>query len=286
MKYIGSHISLSHFMNFDNPYIEAIRYIKKYGGNIVEFMLDLSNKKLTNKTILNNCKKYSKNNKVKIVIHASYFYNIAQDWDKYSPSVLSLYTEIKNAYKMGAYCIILHFGKLKNLNKNIAYNNMFTFIIYIHNLTLKYKKTKILLETTAGQGTDMCYLFDELVSFYNKFKKSNNISLRNRIKICVDTCHIFAAGINLSSKKYINDYFNKFDKYIGLTNLLLVHLNDSKSPMGSRKDRHAEINKGYIGKKNLLYIANLCTTYNIPLLVETPNDAFKKEILMIVSNTT
>ena len=68
---------------------------------------------------------------------------------------------------------------------------------------------KILLETTAGQGTEMCYLFQDLVFFYNKFKKSHNADLRKRIKLCIDTCHIFAAG------NMVLDFFSKFGKQIG-----------------------------------------------------------------------
>ena len=138
--YIGSHISLHHFIHHNNPYIEAIKYINKYRGNIVEIMLDLTNKKITDKKVLADCKKYIRSNNIKIVVHASYIYNIAQNWDEYSPSIMALKSEIKYAYKMGAYCIVLHFGKYKSLDKNIAYNNMFTSLIYIHNFTLKYKK--------------------------------------------------------------------------------------------------------------------------------------------------
>jgi deoxyribonuclease-4 len=283
MNYIGSHISLHNFINFDNPYIESAKYLNKYYGNIFGIMLNLGNKKLTDKKILTDCKKYIRKHDIKIVVHSSYIYNIAQDWDQYSSWILSLKQEIKCAYKMGAFCVIIHFGKHKLLNKNIAYNNMFTSLVYIHNATFKYKKVKILLETTAGQGTEMCYLFDDLVYFYNKFKKSHNSDLRKRIKLCVDTCHIFAAGYDISSKDKILQYFNNFNKYIGIKNIKLIHLNDSKGGLGSKLDRHQELGKGHIGKENLLLISKICTNNNIPIIVETPNNAFKKEIPLILN---
>lgn len=274
--YIGSHISLHQFVKSNNPYIQAIKYITKYGGNIVQFMLTL-NKQFIDKKLFADCKKYIRQYNIKIIVHASYIYNIAQDWDKYSPWISSLKKEIKCAYKMGANYIVLHFGKYKTMDKKQACNNMFTSLVYIHNITLKYKKVKILLETPAGQGTEMCYLFDDLVYFYDKFKKSSNIELKDRIKLCIDTCHIFAAGND------ITNYLNKFQKYIGFDHLKLVHLNDSYGKFGGRIDRHQNIGKGYIGKDMLLQVSKICIDNNIPIILETPNNGLINEIPLIAN---
>lgn len=248
--YIGSHISIHQYIKDINPYISATKEIQNYGGNLVEFMLDINNKKLNNEIILLEYKKYVKKHNIKIIIHSSYIHNIAQEWNEYSPQTKHMENEIIMAHKINASCIIVHFGKKKKNTTKIGYNNMYTFLIYIHKKTLKYKDVKIVLETTAGQGTEMCHKIEDLAYFYNKFKRleKHNIEIIHRIKLCIDTCHIFAAGYDMRNKNSIDQYIKTFDELIGIHNIFVVHLNDSKNILGSNVDRHEKIGFGYIGK--------------------------------------
>jgi deoxyribonuclease-4 len=103
--------------------------------------------------------------------------------------------------------------------------------------------------------------------------------------VCLDTAHIFASGYDLCGHAAINRTITEFDKKIGLQNLKLIHLNDSASPMGSKKDRHADIGTGHIGKKNLCLILNHPKLKNIPMILETPGGEMVryKDILLLKS---
>lgn len=280
-KYIGSHLSIS--TKYKNPFIHMAKYILKYGGNLIELMIDPYNKSLLSPQILDNFRIYSKKHNIATIVHASYTHNIAKTFDKYSVNIDILEKEIHFAHNIGAFCVVLHFGKQLHISLNSAYNNMIKTLLYIHHKTIKYKHILILLETPAGQGSELCYKLDDLALFFNKFVLSiNDLDFVNRIKICVDTCHIFASGYDMRTKKSIINYFNKFNSLIGLEYIKLIHLNDSKYDLGQRKDRHANIGKGYIGFRGLKYIFDFFYNNNIPILLETPHNGFTYEIKMLL----
>jgi deoxyribonuclease-4 len=258
-KHIGSHCK-----KIDKNLIKCIKKIQKRKGNVIQFFL-------TNDIFYNDLlvlKKYIQKNGIIGFVHSSYTINIANIWDEYSIWVNLLIKEIKIAHLLGLKGIILHIGKQLKLDKNNAYNNMYSSLLYIHTSTIKYN-IKIILETPAGIGTEMCFMLEDFAYFYNKFKINNE--LKNRIKICIDTCHIFVSGYNISNKKGINLYLNKFDKLIGIDNIYAIHLNDSVYKCGSRKDMHANIGDGYIGKNALLKFAEFFINKQIPIILETPD---------------
>ena len=135
----------------------------------------------------------------------------------------------------------------------------------------------LLLETTAGQGTTLGYQFEQLAYLIK------NINKKNRISICLDTCHIFAAGYDIRDEYHYQNTFEQFDKIIGLDNLKAFHLNDSKKELGSRVDRHERIGKGYIGDKAFELLMNDQRFRNLPGILEVPGgiDAFKEDILLL-----
>jgi len=266
--YFGSHIK--------GDLIDSVDDIYKSGGNFVQIFI-----KNYNKDELLKFKDYLNENSMKCVIHSSYTINIAKNWDKYSWWMKELEIELETAYELGALGIVIHFGKQLELSKEEAYNNMFSAIIYLINKTKKYEDIKILLETTAGQGTEMCHNIDDLVYFFNKFKLCNNKHIKKRIKICLDTCHIFAAGYDIKTKYKIKHYLQMFEELIGIKYIQLIHLNDSKCDLGCRTDRHANIGNGYIGSEALSIIFNYFKKYNIPVILETPDKGYKTEIKLL-----
>ena len=125
-------------------------------------------------------------------------------------------------------------------------------------------KTIILLEDTAGSGTHLGY------NFYQLKRMIGGTKDRKRIGICFDTCHAFSAGYDLSHQEGIERTLEEIDKYVGLERLKVIHLNDSKFPLGSRKDRHMHIGKGYIGLEGFKVLVNHKYLKDLPFILETP----------------
>ncbi len=123
---------------------------------------------------------------------------------------------------------------------------------------------EILLETTAGQGTNLGYRFEHLRDVIGMSKHSG------RFGVCLDTCHVFAAGYDIRTESDCNSTFDKFDEIIGLERLKAFHINDAKSEYESRVDRHEHIGEGNIGTAAFKYILNDYRFAKIPLIIETP----------------
>ena len=130
----------------------------------------------------------------------------------------------------------------------------------------------ILLENTAGQGTEIGFNFTQLKKMFS------GVEDKGRIGICLDTAHAFAAGYDLSSKKGLDAALSEFDRLIGLQHLHLLHLNDAKTPLGSRADRHWHIGEGYIGLKGFKNIVNHPLLDHLPGIMETPRKDLKDDL--------
>lgn len=277
--YLGAHMGSYNL-------VQSIDQIVYAGGNIIQiFMIipeEYNEPSRPTRTIkdIDKFKKYLKKNNVKVVVHSSYTHNFCRDWDKYSWWIKNFELELKYAYYLGAIGIVLHFGKKLELSLEQAFNNMYSSLIYVHNNTLKYN-IPILLETPTGQGTEICYRLEELSKFYKKFSNNINKKIKDRFKICIDTCHIFSAGYDIRTTDKVNEYLQKFDNLVGLRNVKLIHLNDCKLPLGSRKDRHQNIGKGYIGTKGLVAFFKYFRKLGVPVILETPGDGYIKEIQML-----
>ena len=263
-KIIGIHIKNN---NKDNIY-EKIKHIYDNNGRIIQ--LFVNNIKNINE-VCNYLKKYN----MLCVVHASYTINISQPWNKYSWWVQKFILEIECASKLNAFGIVIHLGKQLNLSFEEAINNMYSLLLYVHKLTNK-TKVKILIETSSGQGSEMCYKIEQLAYFYNKFKMNKNKEIKNRFGLCVDTCHIFVSGSNIKNIKSVKKYFDTFDKLIGINEIKLIHLNDSKNDINTKLDRHENIGYGFIGDKSLLFIAKMFIYLSTPIILETPYDNDKK----------
>lgn len=257
MKLYGAHIDSD-----INNIIHEAKIIKSYGGNLIQIFVDIKQDK--NKYY--ELKKELKKINMRVSVHASYTINIAQNWDEYSWWVKQFILEIEYAEAIGAFGIVVHLGKQLKLTKEEGLNNMYSSLLYIYNKT-KNLKVKIMIETSTGQGSEMCYNLEDFAYFFNKFLKIN----KDKFRVCLDTCHIFQAGYNIKEKKNILKYFNMFNKSIGLEYIGLVHLNDSKNKLGAKLDRHESIGYGYIGKENIKIISEFFFNYNTPIVLETPD---------------
>lgn len=246
-----------------------------YGANLVQLFVYPDQKYIG---LYENFKDSSKEKNIKIVVHAPYTINIASKWDIYSYGVNHIISQIILASKIGAFGIVIHMGKQLKESKETAYNNMLSMLLHVHNKTSEFANVKIILETPSGMGTELCYTIEDFAYFFNKLSQHRNEGVRNRFRVCIDTCHIFAAGYDIRKKENIDEYIKTFDNLVGLRYIGLVHLNDSKKDIGSKIDRHESLGKGFIGKKGLLYMIKLFKQFSLPIVLETPSIYHRSEI--------
>jgi deoxyribonuclease-4 len=297
--YYGAHIEV----NLDNI-IESIINVEKMGGNIVQiFLTKPLHKGVTNISDkqLNNVKKMLVKKNMKMVIHSSYMLNFARiplGISKFTISlsrnsffntlsrntksnvkiswwIKNLIDELNYASKMGAIGCVIHLGKHLELTKKMAIENMLESLIYVIENTPS--NILLIIETSSGQGTELCYKLNKFKYFYEMFP----IKYRKRIGICIDSCHVFAAGYDLRTRENVINFFDVFSKMIDLKKVVLFHLNDSKKELGSRVDRHEILGKGHIGTEGLIQIIKICYKLNIPIILETPRIDFTSELKLI-----
>lgn len=134
----------------------------------------------------------------------------------------------------------------------------------LNNILKPDQTTVFLLETMSGKGSEIGRTFEELQFIID------NVNLKEKIGVCLDTCHVFDGGYDIVND--LDGVLNEFDKIIGLDKLYAIHLNDSKNPMGSHKDRHATIGDGLIGIDTIARIINHPKLRNLPFYLETPNE--------------
>jgi len=258
--YYGSHIDSS------KTIINGIDEIISHKGNLVQIFITDPQSRFISKISdeeLSILKNYAELNKVKIAIHSPYVLNFAREFTKKSRRNANLIYHLDVCAKLNALGVVIHSGKYVDIDKNVAIENMYKNIKYV--LDHSNKNTKILLETPCGQGTELGWKLEELRFIYNQFSEED----KKRLRICVDTCHVFAAGYDLSNLKKVKEFITRFDKLIGWKYVDLIHLNDSKTVLNSHRDRHACLNDGHIGLKGLSVFVKFIIKSKIPIILET-----------------
>jgi deoxyribonuclease IV len=218
-----------------------------------------------------------KKNNIQLVAHSSYTINVSKNWDEHSWWVEYIVQEILLCQKLGVLYLVIHTGKKLDLPTSIALNNMYSFIIHVIRRT-EQTNVKILIETPSGQGSELLADINDFCKFITKF--SSNEKNKNRVGICLDTCHIFAAGYDIRKKNIFNDFLQIINNIIGKDTIKLIHLNDSKGDMGSKLDRHQNIGMGKIGKKSMEYIIKKIGKLNVPMILETPSEYIHEDFAL------
>lgn len=224
--------------------------------------------KKLDKIEINNFKyklKKSGINKFSVAVHMSYLPNLSSpDNIIYEKSIQLFKNEILLCSQLSIPYLIIHLGSHLGKGDNIGVSKLITAL----NETIKTNhNVMILLENSAGQKNTIGSTFEQL-SFIK-----NSLTHTTQIGFCFDTCHAFAAGYDLRTKKNVDNTFKEFDKYIGLKNLKILHLNDSKNELNSHVDRHHHIGFGKIGKTGLSHVIKFINNRKIPIILETPNDS-------------
>ena len=197
-----------------------------------------------------------------LIIHAPYIINPATtDLEKRDFCINFLTQEVKRSYAMGSKVIVLHPGNSLTIPVEEAIENISFVVNKIIENTME-TDVVIALETMAGKGTEVGRTFHEVKAIMDK------INVKERIGVCIDTCHMFDSGYDI-----VNDYTNVkklLDEVIGIEHIKVIHLNDSKNPLASHKDRHANLGEGYIGFDALYRICHDPDFAKIPKILETP----------------
>jgi deoxyribonuclease-4 len=249
--------------------------VNNMGANFIQLFVNTNNNNISHYVLLNN---YLKTNNMKCVVHASYTINLSKTWDEYSFHINHFIQEIERADLIGAIGIVVHLGKQLDLDNAEALNNMFSSLLFVHNKTKKYSNIKIFIETSSGQGTEMCFQIQDFAHFFRKFAHHKNQDIKDRFRICLDTCHIFSAGYDLRTTGNINMYLDILEELIGLRYVGLIHLNDSKNELGANIDRHENLGDGFIGKTGLKTFANFFKKLKVPIILETPSNKHMSEV--------
>lgn len=210
---------------------------------------------------------------MQMIIHGSYTINLANPSTSanYKASVTRLVSDLNAASLLGSRClgVIIHMGK--NVKTNVITDDE-AIAYYIGGLKEALAATidsTIVLETGASQGTEVASEIDGLARIWHGL----NMVEKTRVRFCIDTCHIWATGYDISTVSGVKSFFQMFDKAIGIDKIICIHFNDSKNPLGSNVDRHADIGYGYIGITGLQAVFKFAQNHNIPIIMETHLDA-------------
>ena len=198
---------------------------------------------------------YIKENNIQLFIHSIYLINFGRPSHEITNAIECLAYDLELGSKINCKGVVIHCGKSLKLDIKEATDNMYNNMIDMLDYTSE--NCPIILETPAGQGSELCYKFEDFSDFYDKFTEDE----KKKIKICVDTCHIWASGYNPS--EYITNFLVKHSDSI-----ILCHFNDSKNPRASKLDRHEHVGLGKIGIEEMLKVYNICIENNIPMLIE------------------
>lgn len=282
---IGSHVSLTAPEYFLGSVKEALSYgcntFMIYTGapqNTIRKSIEIFNVEKAIELINDNNMDIDK-----IVVHAPYIINLCSDKEQTRVLAINfLIEEIKRCEQMGLKLLVLHPGCALSNPVDYALKLIYDSLNYIFD----NHKTNVVIciETMAGKGSEVCKNINELKTIIENVKSKKNIG------VCLDTCHLNDAGYDMNR---FDDYLDLFDKEIGINYLKVIHINDSKNPINSHKDRHENIGCGYIGFDALNKIVHNERISDLPKILETPYivvdnkksiPPYKEEIEMFINN--
>lgn len=256
---IGSHVSFTSAKQLLGSVEEAL----SYGSNT--FMFYTGAPQNTTRSSINDELTYKayqlmKEHNIdleKVIIHAPYIVNLG-NLEKFNFAVSFLKEEIRRASQLGIKNVVLHPGAYVSYTKEEAIKSIIDGLNIILDNDLD---VTICLETMAGKGSEIGSSMEEIKTIID------GIEYKNKIGVCLDTCHLSDSGIDLSK---FDEYLDLFDKEIGLSHIKCIHINDSKNETSSHKDRHENFGLGTLGFDNLINIIYNERLKDIPKILETP----------------
>jgi apurinic endonuclease APN1 len=266
-----------------NDFKKIIEHVKKIGATACQiFVGNESKTTLKYKAIFSNddfikAKKLLRDNNITLVIHGNLTLNFANPMTsgRYRWMADNIKYDMNFAQRIGAIGCVIHTGYKTNVkNEREAIKNMATNIDNI--IGEVGGDTKIIIETSAGQKNRIATKIEELADLYNKIEN------KERVGFCVDSCHIFSSGYPINTLEGINEYFTKFDEMIGCEKIIMAHLNDSKTELNSRLNRHENLMYGYIFKNRDILKEYLKYIRDKIIILETRQESkYMNEIKLI-----
>jgi deoxyribonuclease-4 len=203
-----------------------------------------------------------------LMVHDSYLINLATPddalWEK---SLAAFGHELDRCETFGIPWLVTHAGAHMGSGEEVGLERIAAGLERVLSERPEQGVT-VLLETTAGQGTCLCYCFEHIAAVIELVSEQN----RPRVGVCWDTCHLHAAGIDFTDEDKYERMVASFDRIVGLDRLKAVHMNDSKKDLGSRVDRHEHIGKGALGLEPFRFIMNDSRLEGLTKVLETPKD--------------
>ncbi len=259
---IGSHVKFNNSKQLLGSVMEAVSY------NANTFMFYTGSTQSTSRCVIDDDLTYeafklmleNNINNDNVIVHAPYIVNLAnrKDEEKYNFYLDFFSEELNRVKKLGFNKIVLHPGSAVNCSRIEGLNNIIYGLNKVFDNTLD---TIVLLEFMAGKGNELGTSIDEIKYIIDGIKD------KNRVGVCLDSCHMNDAGIDISK---LDEFLDEFDNKIGIDKIKCFHLNDSKNQMGSHKDRHDNIGYGTIGFDNLINITTNKRLEGVPFILETP----------------
>ena len=270
MPLLGAHMSIEGGLH------NAFKHITKVNGEALQIFSKNQRQwrapELTDAEVKDFLDAWHQWGKGPVAVHDSYLINLANtDAAKASRAVTAFADEIVSADRLHIPYLIMHPGSHVGAGIDKGLEHLTGNLDQAFDLAREAQSVMVLLETTAGQGTGLGAGFEELNHVLTNSKHPE------RLGVCLDTCHVFAAGYDISTKSGYNKTFASFDKIIGLDRLKFFHINDSKRELGAQVDRHEHIGKGKIGLQGFRLLLNDRRFQNHPMVLETPKEKDLKE---------
>ena len=198
-----------------------------------------------------------------VVAHASYLLNLASPQaDMRDKSARAMVDELSRCEALGVDALIFHPGAYMSATEKAGIRNIVKSLDKVTQACAGFR-TMILLETTAGQGTAIGYRFEQLAAILDAAREPD------RLGICLDTCHLFAAGYDFRKEEGYDKMMDEMEAAFGVAKVRCIHVNDSKRECGSRVDRHEHIGKGKIGQAGFAHFVNDARFADTPMILET-----------------
>ena len=261
---LGAHVSIAG--GVQNAFERGL----KIGANVIQIFLKNASqwkaKPYDEGTIQSFKENWKRSGILFVSAHDSYLINLAAPpsliRDK---SIEAMRDELDRAEQLGIGCVVTHPGSHGGDGESAGIQRIVEAIDNLHSMTRGYN-ARVCLEATAGQGTNLGYRMEHLVEIMQRTQRPE------RLGVCLDTCHLFAAGYDFRTPKKYAGAFRDIKKVLGLKTIKLIHVNDSRKSLGSRVDRHAHIGEGEIGFQAFRLLMRDPDFADVPKILETPKE--------------
>jgi len=276
-KFVGAHVSASG--GVFNSVANAVAIGAKAFALFTKNQRQWNGKELDSETI-DKFKKALEESSIlprHVLPHDSYLINLGHpERDAREKSTEAFLDEVQRCELLGLDRLNFHPGShLKKISEDECLSNIADAM---NRILEKTKGVSLVLENTAGQGSNLGFKFEHLAQIIDKIED------KSRVGVCIDTCHMFTAGYDIRTREAYDKTWNEFDKVVGFKYLMGMHINDSKAKFGSHVDRHHSLGKGEIGLDAFRFIMNDERMNDIPLILETIDESiWKDEIALLYS---